>query len=302
MGLSRENIGDSTGVKRKIVLLGDSAVGKTSLIRRYVYDIFEDYYIATIGSKVSMKELSIPRPNKTVKLTMMIWDLLGREGYSGYHAKTFAGVHGALLVADLTREETLRNLEQYWIPALFKVVENVPIVFACNKSDLKKESEFELNDMGEVASKYCEGVEDYLPGGLTSYYATSAKAGSNVENAFRSLGHLVLAMHSRKDPVKELYESFVAAGVRRTADKTTLIGALDEIIMDFCEGFDDHRVAMVILRQEIARAGIDIRKPTKEGIIKAVEYLAEAELEFLDQDIVKKNRERRLRWALATVA
>ncbi len=288
------------GIKRKVVLLGDSAVGKTSLIRRYVYDIFEDYYIATIGSKVSMKKLMIHRPNKTVDLTMMIWDILGREGYSGYHAKTFAGVHGALIVADLTRKETLSNLEQYWIPALFKVVENVPIVFACNKSDLKGECEFDLGEMEEVASRYCQGAEDFLPKGLKPYHVTSAKTGNNVESAFESLGHLVLAAQSSKDPVRELYESFVAAGVRRTADKTTPIGALDEIIMDFCEGFDDHRIAMVILRQEIARAGIDIRKPTKEGIIKAVEFLAEAELDFFDQDIVKENRERRLALVLAT--
>lgn len=285
-------------VKRKVVLLGDSAVGKTSLIRRYVYDIFEDSYIATIGSKVSMKNLMIRRPNKTVDLTMMIWDVLGREGYSGYHAKTFAGVHGALIVADLTRKETLRNLEQYWIPALFKVVESVPIVFACNKSDLKGEHEFDLGEVEVMTSRYCRGAEDFLPKGLKPYHVTSAKTGSNVENAFESLGHLVLATQSVKDPVKELYESFVAAGVRRTADKTTPIGALDEIIMDFCEGFDDHRVAMVILRQEIARAGVDIQKPTKEGIVRAVEFLAEAELEFIDQEIVKKNRERRLEWAL----
>lgn len=288
------------GIKRKVVLIGDSAVGKTSLIRRYIYDIFEDYYIATIGSKVSMKELKVPRPNKTVNLTMMIWDLIGREGYAAFHAKTFAGVHGAILVTDLTRKETLSSVERYWIPALFKVVENVPLVFVCNKADLEGEFEFELDDMEEVASRYSEGVADYLPRGFTSCYATSAKTGKSVERVFESLGHLMLAMQSRKDPVKELYESFVATGIRRTADKTTPIGALDEIILDFCEGFDDHRVAMVILRQELARAGIDIQKPTKEGTIKAVEFLAEAELDFIDQDIVKKNRERRLEWALAT--
>ncbi|UCG71122.1 MAG: GTP-binding protein, partial [Thermoplasmata archaeon] len=56
-------------MKKKIVLLGDSAVGKTSLIRRFVFDLFEDSYIATIGSKVTMKEMKIKRPNRNVDLT-----------------------------------------------------------------------------------------------------------------------------------------------------------------------------------------------------------------------------------------
>ncbi|MFQ5910131.1 MAG: Rab family GTPase, partial [Thermoplasmata archaeon] len=227
------------GIKKKVVLLGDSAVGKTSLIRRYVFDLFEDSYIATIGSKVTMKELKIPRPNKTVKLTMMIWDLLGREGYTAFHARTFAGVHGALLVADLTRKETLTSLERYWIPALFEVVENVPLVFVCNKSDLTGELEFEGEDIAEIASKYSDQFKDVLPKDLTSWYTTSAKTGSNVEKAFESLGHLMLSEKLQEDPVKELYQSLVATGIRRAADKTTLIGILDEIIVDFCEGFED---------------------------------------------------------------
>jgi GTPase SAR1 family protein len=77
-------------IKKKIVLLGDSAVGKTSLIRRYVFDQFEDSYIATIGTKVTRKELKIQRPHHSVDLTFVIWDLIGREGYHGLHARTFA--------------------------------------------------------------------------------------------------------------------------------------------------------------------------------------------------------------------
>ncbi|MFQ5911456.1 MAG: hypothetical protein ACE5IJ_12170 [Thermoplasmata archaeon] len=63
----------------------------------------------------------------------------GREGYIAFHARTFSGVHGALLVADLTRKETLSSLELYRIPSLFRVVENVPLVPACSKSDLTDE-------------------------------------------------------------------------------------------------------------------------------------------------------------------
>ncbi len=284
-------------VIKKIVLLGDSAVGKTSLIRRYVFDQFSDSYIATIGSKTTMKELKIRKEDKTIDLILTIWDLIGREGYSSLHARTLIGVHGAIFVADLTRQETLHSLECYWIPFLFKVVENVPIIFVCNKSDLKNQYQFNLADLVDIAKRYNSDANRILPFGLETSYSTSAKDGSNVESAFESLGHLLLSDTNLIDPVKELYESLVAARIRRSTDKTTAIGALDAIIMDFCDGFEDSRMAMIILRQEVARAGIDINNPTRKGVLKLVEFLAEVELELKDEKIVNKNQEKRKKWA-----
>lgn len=284
-------------VKKKIVLLGDSAVGKTSLIRRYVFDKFNDTYISTIGSKVTRKEIRIRKDDKDVDLNLMIWDILGREGYQAVHARTFAGVHGAILVADLTRNDTLSTLERYWIPLLFKVVDYVPLVFACNKSDLSNEIAFGPEEMQEIASRYNAKITDSLPEDCSTSYSTSAKAGDNVENLFESLGHLMLSGEVPSDPIKELYESLVAMGVERQTDKATVIGALDAIIVDFCEGFEDDRVAMSMLRQEIVRAGIDIRSPSKAGLLMVVEYLAEAESEYKDAEEVNLNKDRRMQLA-----
>ncbi len=272
-------------------------MGKTSLIRRYVFDQFEDSHIATIGSKVTMKRLNVERPDKTVDLKLMIWDLIGREGYHALHARTFMGVHGAVLVADLTRKQSLESLGRYWIPALMKIVDRVPFVFACNKSDLKENSEFGSKEIEDLASRYNTGLEGVLPSGFDTSYSTSAKDGSNVERVFQSLGHLVLADKKPSDPVTELYESLVVTGIQRSTDKTTPVGALDAIMVDFCVGYDDARKAMLILRQEIARAGVDINNPTREGVFRTVEYLAEAESEFKDEADVHANFERRLRMA-----
>jgi hypothetical protein len=98
-----------------------------------------------------------------------------------------------------------------------------------------------------------------------------------------------------QDPVKELYESLVALGIHRSNDKKTPVGALDSIIVDFCEGFEDSRTPMLILRQEITRSGLDINNPTKLGIIKVVEYLAEAEIEYKDEKTVYSNLEKRMK-------
>jgi small GTP-binding protein len=253
-------------IKKKIVLLGDSAVGKTSLIRRFVYDHFDDSYIATVGSKVTKKDVQVQRADGSVKLSLIIWDLIGREGYAAFHSRSLVGTQGALLVTDLTREETLGSLERYWIPMLFKIVGNVPLVFASNKSDLKSEFEFEMEDLERVASKFNKGTEAILPPDLSTSYSTSAKTGGEVENAFASLAHLTLSDKKPEDPLAELFEELVATRVRRTSDTSTPIGALDAIIVDFCDGFDNQKLAMAILRLEITRAGIDVKSPTMEGI------------------------------------
>jgi small GTP-binding protein len=279
-------------VKKKIVMLGDSAVGKTSLIRRFVFDKFDDAYISTIGSKVTKKEMAISKNGKTTDLRLMIWDVLGREGYTATHSRTFAGVHGAILVCDMTRRETLKTLERYWIPLLFDVVEHVPLIFACNKNDLSGDYTFEQDDLISIASRYNSGFKRELPSDLTTCFSTSAKTGDNVESAFESLGHMVLAEEIPDDPIKDLYESLVAMGKHRQTDRGTPMGALDAIIVDFCDDFDDDRVAMSLLRQEIVRAGIDIRSPSKEGLLKLVEYLAEAQSEYKNEEFVMVNRDK----------
>lgn len=283
-------------VLKKIVLLGDSAVGKTSLIRRFVFDSFEDSYISTIGTKVSKKSLVVQKDENEIELKLMIWDVLGRAGYTALHSRTFSGVHGAFLVGDLTRRETLDSLERYWIPLLFNVVENVPLVFASNKNDLVDEYAFQPEDMEEMASRYNIGLSDILPTNLKTVYSTSAKTGENVENIFQGLGHMVLSEKKPKDPIKELFESLVAQGVYRHADRATPLGATDAIIVDFCEGFDDDRLAMSLLRQEILRAGLDINSPKKDALLKTIEYLAEAESEYIDDKIVITNKEKRIQW------
>jgi small GTP-binding protein len=288
-----ERPGDARTYKKKVVLLGDSGVGKTSLIRRYVFNQFDEGYVATIGSRVSKKQLSIERRHGTYDLTLMIWDVIGSHGYDGLHARTFVGVHGAIMVVDLTRRDTLQSLEGYWIPFLGRVVEQVPMVLVGNKSDLRDAHELTLDDLMGIASRFNPGARGELPHGLETAYITSAKSGENVEQAFEALGHMLLASSAPADPVKELYQGLMATGIQRSSDRSTAIGALDAIIVDFCKGFEDSRMAMTVLRQELDRAALDVGRPTRASLSKAVECLAEAETEFKDERTVRANLERR---------
>ena len=120
-----------------------------------------------------------------------------------------------------------------------------------------------------------------------------------MEKAFESLGHLLLSGRSPKDPVKELYESLVALGLRRKSEAKSMLDVLDEIIVDFCAGIEDERLAMLIVSQELVRAGVDVREPSQERLLKAIEYLAEAESAFREHKTVLANRERRVGWVLA---
>ncbi|UCE80248.1 MAG: GTP-binding protein, partial [Methanobacteriota archaeon] len=100
---------------KKVGLIGDSGVGKTSLIRRYVIDVFDDKYIATIGTKVSKRDIEYKLTDKTVYLTLMLWDILGQKDYKKIRAQSLKSSHGVMIVADLTRPETVKSAEEFWL-------------------------------------------------------------------------------------------------------------------------------------------------------------------------------------------
>ena len=97
-------------LKSKVCLVGEKGVGKTSLIRRFVLDAFDDQYIRTLGAKVSKKALSVALPDRGVRLdvSMAIWDVIGHVGFRDLLSDAFfLGAQGILAVVDLTRRETL---------------------------------------------------------------------------------------------------------------------------------------------------------------------------------------------------
>ena len=123
-----------TTVQKKVCLLGDFAVGKTSLIRRFVEDRFEDKYLSTIGVKISRKVLQ--RPDH--ELNLLIWDLAGGDDIDQLSRRYLLGAVGAVLVCDLTRPETLEIVDQY-VKIMYEVNRDSALVLAANKVDLEEE-------------------------------------------------------------------------------------------------------------------------------------------------------------------
>jgi small GTP-binding protein len=170
-------------LKLKVCLLGDGAVGKTSLIRRFVENMFNEDYLLTIGTRTSKKRLVIKKPElqKDFYITLIIWDIMGQISFRKLlHPTYLKGAKGALLVCDLTRKETLEHLDD-WIDALYIEGRVMPSVFVANKSDLDGQHDFGSGELESVASAYD-----------SPYFLASAKTGMNVENTFKALGEKVI--------------------------------------------------------------------------------------------------------------
>ena len=173
-----------THMRTKVCLVGDAAVGKTSLVRRFVIDAFDDSYLRTLGTKVSKRtiDLDFPRDGVAVRLEATIWDIMGHSEFRRLVADAyFAGAKGALAVADMTRRDTLGNLAG-WIDGVRQVAGNVPVLMVVNKGDLSDRASFGPTEVSEVAESFgCPHV------------TTSAKTGKMVPVAFRLLGTMIAA-------------------------------------------------------------------------------------------------------------
>ncbi len=164
--------------KAKVCLVGEGAVGKTSLIRRFVLDQFSDDYIMTLGAKVMKKVVEVPLSTKGIRarVELLIWDVMGQPKFRELLEDVyFQGTSGILAVADLTRRETLDALYE-WIDRVDRVTNHAPVLIAVNKADRKAEAQFGSAEIERLTHAF-EG--ESLP--------TSAKTGENVEEAFRRL-------------------------------------------------------------------------------------------------------------------
>jgi small GTP-binding protein len=162
-------------IVKKIVMIGSFAVGKTSLIRRFVDNKFSEDYLTTIGVTLSKKIVT------ELDTQLMIWDIEGSTKHKPINVSYLMGAHGAIIVADLTREVTLEELEQH-IQTVQKVKKEMPIIIALNKSDLIGDEEKQNSILNELQNKF------------TNYqlFLTSAKDGKNVENIFSKLAEKTL--------------------------------------------------------------------------------------------------------------
>ncbi len=168
-------------IKAKVCLVGEVAVGKTSLVKRYVLDAFEDRYVATVGTKVTKKSLDVTWQGEPAALDLMIWDIMGERGFRALLKEAyFHGAQAVLAVADATRRDTLYDLNN-WINLSKREVGNVPLVFLANKVDLVDRTVVTRDDLARLGENH-----------LAPFFLTSAKTGANVEAAFEAIATAIV--------------------------------------------------------------------------------------------------------------
>ncbi|GAB4127661.1 MAG: hypothetical protein OHK0045_19260 [Raineya sp.] len=153
---------------KKIILIGNFGVGKTSLTRQFVYQKFSEEYLTTLGVKIDKKVIELGED----LVNLMIWDIAGEVTQARVNASYYLGSNGVMYVFDVSRPSTYQQMEAD-IEYVQKLLPNVPILRIANKADLLSEEQ-----INQIPVKY-----DFL---------CSAKNNQNVEQAFQELTQAML--------------------------------------------------------------------------------------------------------------
>lgn len=162
-------------IQRKICLLGAFAVGKTSLVSRYVTSLFSEKYLSTVGVKIDKKQVTVDGRD----MTLMLWDIYGQDDYQNITASQLRGMAGYLLVVDGTRSATLEIARQLQQKAT-RVAGPVPFILLLNKADLASEWQIDEPAFFKLVEQGWRVVR------------TSAKTGEGVDQAFALLAKAML--------------------------------------------------------------------------------------------------------------
>lgn len=178
-------------IKFKIVVIGDAAVGKTSLIRKYTKGDFQEDYIATLGAQFTQYEERI----ENVNFKLIFWDIAGQEVFEQMRKKFYSGSKGGIIVFSHSPEQqnSFRNVDK-WLSEIRKNCGKIQIVLFGNKIDLVDEDELRRNENLDCSDP---NVEKYVKDNdFLGYYKTSALTGQGVYEAFYALAK---RLHSLKN-------------------------------------------------------------------------------------------------------
>lgn len=163
-------------IQKKVCMLGAFAVGKTSLVQKFVRSVFSEKYHTTLGVKVDQKSITVDGQD----LSLMIWDIHGEDEFQKVRASYLRGASGCLLVVDGTRGTTLNTAVSLG-QLTEEIVGKVPRVLVINKSDLRQDWEIDKEALTKLASQGWTVLE------------SSAKTGEGVQEAFTVLAGQLLS-------------------------------------------------------------------------------------------------------------
>jgi small GTP-binding protein len=177
------------GVVFKLIFVGDPAVGKTSLIRKYVTHQFEHDYLPTVGVSISKQPVEVD--GRTINL--LIWDLAGMPQFYMLHKVYFNGANGVIFVYDSTRPHTYTNTKNWYEDVTNNGLRDVPMILVGNKSDLAHQRRI----IPPQADHMCEQL------GIEQFFTTSALTGDGVQKMFQAIAEKMYARRNPDEPAPE---------------------------------------------------------------------------------------------------
>lgn len=162
-------------LSKKICMLGSFGVGKTSLVRRFVYNEFQESYQSTLGVQIHKQSIRIGQ-NPSYQFNFILWDIAHIEKFDSVIKSYFHGAHGAVVVFDVTRAQTFDQVDSFLKPFLTTNPQS-KLVFVANKIDLIEPSDRVLEQLLQISKLYRK-----------PYVQTSAKQNLNIETVFTRLG------------------------------------------------------------------------------------------------------------------
>jgi small GTP-binding protein len=162
-------------LRKKVCILGAFAVGKTSLVSRFVKGIYSEKYLTTVGVKVDQKSIKIDDTD----LSLAVWDLAGEDEFQKVKVSYLIGANGYLLVADGTRSETIETAKQLYQRAS-DAIGDVPFVLVINKTDLVSAWDVDDRTIDELTARGWRVI------------LSSAKTGAGVDDAFTFLARALV--------------------------------------------------------------------------------------------------------------
>ena len=172
-------------LKFKIIVIGESRVGKTSLIKRYTKDQFGGVYLTTVG--IDFQDKTIEIEDKKVKL--QVWDTAGQERFRNVAKNYFQSSNGFLLVFDITDKESFQKLNDFWMDQLnMHAPKKAKSVLVGNKSDLAGQRQVSIED-----------AEEFAKDNNLKYYEVSAKEGTKVVELFFYLANEIYQSHTYEE-------------------------------------------------------------------------------------------------------
>ena len=188
MSKNNKNEKDKKNYEARIITLGGGSVGKTSLILRYVDDFFALKYVQTVGIDTKIKIVKLENGEE---IKVILADTAGQERYNSLAANYVIKVDGILLVYDITKEKTFKEVKKWAQNIKEEYGNSKPIILIGNKSDLSDERCINKENGEDFADTFLEGVK---------YYETSFKTGDNVEEAINDLVKQIFKLNYGVDP------------------------------------------------------------------------------------------------------